>query len=268
MNGQKKVLLNPHRGDSINCPENTMASFVSAVEKGATTLEIDIAMTTDNRFVVIHDPSVNRTSDGSGYVEQMSYEQLSKFDYGAWFDSKYSGERIPLLEDVMCWAVAKNIGIVIEIKQRKNHDNFVQEFIKLFERNPSFNKVALLLSFDHTIINKIKSRIPDIRIQVVTLALYNNQLMAVLESNADSVCVEYPHLNRKTLEEYKKANLIVRMFFSTKENDTSLWFNDYYGYDAHGEIVSWIRDGLIDLISHDDVEYLKRLADEAGLQYS
>ncbi|EHA1204915.1 TPA: glycerophosphodiester phosphodiesterase [Vibrio alginolyticus] len=265
---QGAVLVNPHRGDCLFYPENTMLAFKSAVEKGATCIEIDVSMTSDNQIVVIHDPSVTRTSNGHGYVEQMTFSQIHDLDFGSWFGKQFRGTKISTLSEVLDWAIAHNIGLVIEAKQRLRHQEFSEALTTLLKQKPQSIELILLLGFDHSLINRAKTLLPEIKIQVVTLAKYHDQVGAVLASNADSVCVEYPYTSREILQAYKDAGLSVRLYLPNKGKNivTTQWFNQYYGYNVHSEIIDWIRSGLIDMLSHDDIDMLKGLINEAGLK--
>ncbi|NOH78205.1 glycerophosphodiester phosphodiesterase [Vibrio sp. RE86] len=265
---QGNVLVNPHRGDCLFYPENTMLAFQSALEKGTSCIEIDVAMTSDGHIVVIHDPSVDRTSNGSGYVEQMTLAQLKALDFGQWFDDKFQGTSISLLSDVLDWALLNQVGLVIEAKQRRLHQEFALSLVELLKQKPKSIDQVLLLGFDHSLINRAKALLPELKIQVVTLAKYDDQVGAVLASNADSVCVEYPYTSKEVLEGYKAAGLSVRLYLPNKGENivTTQWFNQYYGYDVHSEVIDWIRSGLIDMLSHDDIDMLKDLIEEAGMK--
>ncbi len=245
-----------------------MPAFQSALDKGTSCIEIDIAMTSDDRLVVIHDPSVDRTSNGTGYVEQMSLTELQQLDFGSWFDDAYAGTTISTFEDVLVWAINNNVGLVVEAKQRRRHEQFANVLAELLHRHPQGLGQIVLLGFDHSLVNRAKALVPDLRIQVVTLAQYADQLGAVLGSSADSVCVEYPYTTKAILESYKAAGLSTRLYLPNKDKnlDTTQWFNQYYGYDVHSEIIDWISSGLIDMLSHDDIAMLKRLVNEAGLE--
>ena len=264
-----KVLLNSHRGASLQCPENTMPAFVAALEAGTSCIEIDIAMTADDQFVVIHDPSIDRTSNGSGYVEQMTLAELQQYDYGSWFGEQFQGTKIPVFKDLLIWAIENNAGLVVEIKQRRRHQQAAEKFVELIKEiektYPDAQSHIQLLGFDHRLVNRAKALLPSLHIQVVTLARYNDQLAAVQASNADCVCFEYPHADIEDLRAYKQAGLCTRLYLPTKDQDTTHWFNEHFGYDVHSEIISWMKEGLVDMISHDDIAMLRRLADEAGL---
>jgi glycerophosphoryl diester phosphodiesterase len=89
-----------HRGACANAPENTLASFRLAVEQGADGIELDTKLSLDGIPMVIHDPTVDRTTDGHGVVRQMTLEALKKLDAGSSFSTDFKGEPIPTLEEV------------------------------------------------------------------------------------------------------------------------------------------------------------------------
>ena len=90
-----------HRGASSYAPENTFAAFDLAIEMGARHLELDVHFSSDGHLVVIHDDTVDRTTDGSGPVTSRSLAALTALDAGAWFDPRFTGERIPTLGAVL-----------------------------------------------------------------------------------------------------------------------------------------------------------------------
>ncbi|GAA3883191.1 hypothetical protein GCM10022381_26760 [Leifsonia kafniensis] len=105
-----------HRGNSSLAPENTMPAFVSAARSGADYIEIDIYPTADGVPVVIHDGTVDRTTDGSGSVTAMTLEQLRTLDAGSWFAESFTGTRIPTLEEVLAFAQTSGSKILVEYK--------------------------------------------------------------------------------------------------------------------------------------------------------
>jgi glycerophosphoryl diester phosphodiesterase len=90
-----------HRGASRQAPENTMPAFIKAIELGAGGIELDVHLSSDGRPVVIHDERVDRTSNGTGFVKDMSFSELKELDFGSWFSEKYKDARIPGLEEVL-----------------------------------------------------------------------------------------------------------------------------------------------------------------------
>lgn len=110
-----------HRGSSVNRPENTLASFDEALRVGADGIELDVQQTKDGHLVVIHDVTVDRTTDGSGYIKDLTLAQLKELDAGTWFDKSFMGERIPSLSEVFELLEDRHFrGILnIELKMKK-----------------------------------------------------------------------------------------------------------------------------------------------------
>jgi glycerophosphoryl diester phosphodiesterase len=94
-------LVIAHRGASSYAPENTMAAFRLAKEQGADAIEFDVKLTGDGQVIVLHDQTLDRTTDGHGPVDDCSMREIRKLDAGLRFGSRYAGERIPSLEQVL-----------------------------------------------------------------------------------------------------------------------------------------------------------------------
>jgi glycerophosphoryl diester phosphodiesterase len=104
-----------HRGASARAPENTLAAFREAVRLGANAIELDVHLSADGVPVVIHDDTVDRTTNGRGTVAAIAARDLRRLDAGAWFSSRFRGERIPTLEEALEFARGR-CGLNIEIK--------------------------------------------------------------------------------------------------------------------------------------------------------
>lgn len=89
-----------HRGSRINRPENTLAAFEEAIRVGADGIELDVHLSKDGEIVVIHDETVDRTTNGVGLVKDMTVAELKELDAGIWFDTEYAGQKIPTLREV------------------------------------------------------------------------------------------------------------------------------------------------------------------------
>lgn len=90
-----------HRGASGTCPENTVAAFRRAEQIGAHMIELDVQLSRDGEVVVMHDDTVDRTTDGHGAVAAQTLDQLRRLDAGRWFAPEFEGERIPTLAEVL-----------------------------------------------------------------------------------------------------------------------------------------------------------------------
>jgi len=113
-------LLIGHRGLMGFAPENTLASFKYAHEKKLQWIEFDVNMTHDGVLIICHDHHVARTTNGSGNVIEMDYQQISQLDAGSWFSSEFSHEFIPTLEQTLAFCQSVGLNCNIELKPDKN----------------------------------------------------------------------------------------------------------------------------------------------------
>ncbi|MBM7634963.1 glycerophosphodiester phosphodiesterase [Geomicrobium sediminis] len=158
-----------HRGASGHAPENTIAAFDKAVEIGADYIEVDVHMSKNNEVVVIHDATVNRTTDGEGRVNDFTLRELHQLDAGSWFSDEYKGEQIPTLGEVLDRYLGE-IGILIEVKDPANYNNMERfvaiELIKRQLRKPTDEEV-IVQSFDHASMERFHNILPDVPIGVL-----------------------------------------------------------------------------------------------------
>jgi len=106
-----------HRGASAVAPENTYAAFEQAVKDGGVYTETDIRATSDGALVLVHDASLDRTTNGHGPVSAITLDELRALDAGSWFDESFRGERVPELPDFLAWIEARApFGAAIEVK--------------------------------------------------------------------------------------------------------------------------------------------------------
>ena len=90
-----------HRGDVAAAPENPLPAFQLAVEKGAAMVELDVHLTKDGELVVMHDGSVDRTTDGRGKIADLTFEEVRALDAGGWFAPEFAGARVPTLREAL-----------------------------------------------------------------------------------------------------------------------------------------------------------------------
>jgi glycerophosphoryl diester phosphodiesterase len=112
------MLTIAHRGASALYPENTLRAFIAAADLGAEMCEFDVRMTRDGEVVVIHDATVDRTTDGRGRVASMSAAALGRLDAGVRFDAEFRGERIPTLAEVAEALGGRGCAMDVELKAR------------------------------------------------------------------------------------------------------------------------------------------------------
>lgn len=104
-----------HRGEHLAHPENTLPAFQAAIDAGADFFELDVRTTSDGRLILMHDGTVNRTTNGKGAVRDMTFEQIRALDAGARFPEKFSGTKVPTLEEALNLARGR-IGVYVDCK--------------------------------------------------------------------------------------------------------------------------------------------------------
>ncbi len=120
------VLNIGHRGAKESAPENTIAAFEAAAELGANMIEFDIWQSRDGQLMVIHDLTVDRTTNGTGSVSNFTKNRLRGLDAGSWFSSEFSGEWIPTLEMALTWAKEKGMKVYLHVKDQNIEDKVVK----------------------------------------------------------------------------------------------------------------------------------------------
>lgn len=111
----REILTVAHRGVHMHAPENTRISYIQAVEAGAPIVEFDTALTSDGHIVGMHDKTVDRTTNGTGKLAEMTFEQVRKLEAGAWKHAKYKGEPVPTLDEIADVVRGKSI-LMLDLK--------------------------------------------------------------------------------------------------------------------------------------------------------
>src|SRR3954468_3765636 len=146
-----------HRGASGYAPENTIAAFDKAVEMNADYIEIDVQRSQDGKLVVIHDQTVDRTTNGTGNVKDLTFQQLNRLDAGSWKGIQFTGEKIPAFEEILDRYYGK-IGILIELKSPELYPRIEEQVVRVFKERhldqPQNGKI-IIQSFNHDSMKKM-----------------------------------------------------------------------------------------------------------------
>ncbi|MCJ7695852.1 MAG: hypothetical protein MUO40_10560 [Anaerolineaceae bacterium] len=163
----KIPLIVAHRGASAKAPENTLAAFNLALEMGADGIELDVMLTKDEELVVIHDDTVDRTTNGSGRVSEFSYNTLRDLDAGATYSSAFQGEHLPNLAEVFKQFGGKML-INVELKNYASpFDTLTERVIDLIE-NFNLLESTILSSFNPFNLSKAFKKNPLIKRGLLT----------------------------------------------------------------------------------------------------
>jgi glycerophosphoryl diester phosphodiesterase len=161
------TIIVAHRGASRQAPENTMEAFRLGVEAGADAIELDVHLTADGQLAVLHDDTLDRTTDRTGAVRSLTMDEIRQADAGAQFtrpdDTGYPFRgrnlRIPTLHEVLAW-LPDGIGLVIEIKAREAADAVVEAVRDHAVRGEG--RLAVI-SFDEAAIERVRELDPEIK---------------------------------------------------------------------------------------------------------
>jgi len=145
-----------HRGASSTHPENTKAAIIEAVNLGVQMIEFDVRKTKDNKLVVMHNKSVDKTTNGKGNIEDLTLDEISKLDAGSWKDIKFAGEKVPLLEEVLD-NIPDTIWMNIHIKEDVETAKAVAEMLN--GRNQINNALLAVENDAVSIIKRINNEI-------------------------------------------------------------------------------------------------------------
>jgi len=111
-----EIMIIARNGTLENTPENTIVAFERTADTGIRGLEVDVRETSDGKLVLVHDATIDRTTDGKGYVSQLTYEEIRLYDAGSWKSEEFAGERVPLLSDVLQIAKERKLKLIINVR--------------------------------------------------------------------------------------------------------------------------------------------------------
>lgn len=138
-----------HRGQRATLPEQTLEAYGGAIEAGCEAIECDVQRTRDGRLVMLHDLTVDRTTNGHGAVADLDFDDLRRLDAGSWFDARFAGARVPTLDETIDLALAAGIPLCIEIKGTAADAPGTAEAVARVLRDRGLLDRMFVSSFDH-----------------------------------------------------------------------------------------------------------------------
>jgi len=217
------MILYAHRGARGYAPENTMAAFTKALELKADGIELDVHTTKDGELVVCHDHNVDRTSNGSGWIRDMTLSELKELDFGSWFSPRFSGEKILTFAEFFSWYVTTPLLLNIEIKDGPViYENIEQDLITIIKDiAPSEFAVydrIILSSFYHPSLRRIKELDCHFKTGVLFSCRPIDVLAQAKEINADYLHPDWQYLDHEWIEAAGRAGIGVNSYtINTKE---------------------------------------------------
>jgi glycerophosphoryl diester phosphodiesterase len=255
-----RVHLCGHRGYSLHYPENTVPALEAAKAAGATTVEVDVVLTADGEPIILHDLSVDRTTNGHGYAADLTLDQVRRLDAGIRFDPAFAGTRIPTVTEALDWAKAENMGIMLEIKEAERPDLAIDRVAALLEASNTLDRV-IVISFDHVALKRAVERHGNLQTEAITHARHADIVGVLKSCHAKSVSIELDMFRVEDAEALHEAGFSNRLSMPRPDVLARYW---RAGRDPLPKIVQWIADGHVDSISGDDVPFIARLIERAG----
>jgi glycerophosphoryl diester phosphodiesterase len=186
-NGEVSIVS--HRGAAAIAPENTLAGVRAGVGAGAPYIEVDIRATKDGALVLMHDSTVDRTTDGSGKVGDLSWDYVSRLDAGAWFGREFSTESVPRLDSILEYMKGKSSKLVIEVKSPGRYPG-METLLSEALRHYGMEKDVVVISFDGGWIERAGRLLPGAALGV----LYVYPFAGPAASEVEYVSVFWPSL--------------------------------------------------------------------------
>lgn len=201
-----------HRGASGYAPENTLESFKLAIEQGADGIELDVQYTKDHKLVVIHDETINRVSEGTGYVVDYTLEELRKFNFNK-THPEYENCKIPLLEEVLELIKPTSMVINIELKTSINFYPGIENDVLQLVRHFDMEDRIIYSSFNHESVLKVRELAPNAKCAF----LYSNGIADVATyGKSHNINALHPDINNtkypNLIESAKEAGLEVNVW--------------------------------------------------------
>lgn len=210
-NGDGFIVI-AHRGASAYYPENTMAAFRGAIEMNAEMIELDVLLSKDKVPVVFHDVLLDDHTNGSGELSDYTLKELKELDAGSWFGARFSGERIPTLEEVLEFASGK-IALNIEIKTESVSDEVqggVEEKSLNLVKKYGMEEHVLFSSFDYRAVRHLKELDPGIPVAILYEKGQSGKKTPselISEYKADAFNCSFRQLNKQWIRDMKAGNI-------------------------------------------------------------
>lgn len=157
-----------HRGASAHAPENTLAAFELAMAQGTDGIELDAKLSADGSVIVIHDPTVDRTTGQHGQVKNMSLVDLRALDAGSFFSSDFKAEKIPLLEEVF-ESFGKRLFINVELTNYNTPRDHLVESVCMLVKKFNLQKRVMFSSFYTANLSKARSYLLEVPCGLLSL---------------------------------------------------------------------------------------------------
>lgn len=218
----KKPLLFAHRGFSGKYPENSPLAFQKTVEEtDAVGIESDVHITKDGELIIFHDATLERTSNGVGFIKDHTYEELLQLDIGSWMSPEFAGQHIWTLDQLLDFCDETNMLLNMELK---NYEVFYEGLEQRVADAINAHKMAdrvFVSSFNHISMQYFKEICPEIETGLLYDKPYLDMEHYIARSNADNMHPRYMLLQYQPelMQLYHGNNMKVNTWTVNEESD-------------------------------------------------
>ncbi|RLG95361.1 glycerophosphoryl diester phosphodiesterase [Candidatus Bathyarchaeota archaeon] len=221
-----------HRGAAGLEPENTLRSVRRAIELGVDRVEIDVRVSRDERLVIMHDETVDRTTNGHGYVSELTFDELRSLDAGM-------GEKIPTLDEILKFTMGK-AKLEIELKVPEATEPTIQLIEEL-----NAEKDVIVISFIHELLERVHDLNPNIKTGALFFEVPKDILQRALKAHASSIHVYYRNVNSELVKEAHRSGLEVAVWNPNRIEEMREMIDlgvDAIGSDRPDRLIQLLRD--------------------------
>jgi len=202
----QRVVRIGHRGAAGHAPENTLAAIQKGIALGVDFVELDVRRTADGGLVILHDATVNRTTDGKGRVDRLSLRDIEKLDAG-------NGEHVPTLEEVLKIAVGK-AGLMLELKA----EGVAQQTVESV-REAGFKNSVIYASFLHNELKHVRTIDPEASLMVLFGGLSRATVSRAVKYGSSHVGLRHDKATRALVDSFHRADLLVFVYTANTPRD-------------------------------------------------
>ncbi|CAM4072837.1 hypothetical protein BAMA_01650 [Bacillus manliponensis] len=226
----EQPLIFAHRGVKSTHPENTMIAFQEAERVGAHGIELDVHLSKDGEIIVIHDETVDRTTNGTGLVCELTTDELQALDAGSYKDSSFDEAQIPTLREVFIWLSTTNLQLNIELKTDVIRYVGLEEKVVDLVREFHFADRIVFSSFNHDSVQVLAELAPEIPRAILYDEPLAYPMKEAKEREATGLHPNFTLLTKEFVREAQKQGFVFRPYTINEYDDLRKMID--YGVDV------------------------------------
>lgn len=228
-----KYKLVGHRGVAALKPENTLEGFKYSAELGLNWIETDARLTKDGVWVIMHDPTLDRTTNSSGEIANKNYNTIKNLETGLWFNPPVKNQKILTLNELLenCYDLQLNINLEIKCEEKYDAKNWARSLNDFIKNNvPNFFPIPLVSSFNLKFLQYLRKLNANIPIGYLVESFEHNTIQIAIKNNFTTIHCDVKNILQKNIDDCKKYNFPVLLYTVNDADVGRYWLNK--GIDA------------------------------------